>query len=143
RVSYNGGNGGIEARPNAEQVAAMRGHHIAATNVQVQHQDAARDDRTQWASVNHGRPTVAATPKPGAFRQPGVVAARNAPVNTPATAAHPATAPNQPNPNAERRNNNNNVPRPPEHENNAATPHTNNPPAANNRAPEATPRAVP
>ena len=85
RVSYNGGHGGINARPNAAQEAALRERHIAPTSVQTQHEQMARTDRSQWASVNHGRPEVAATPKPTAFHGAGVVTAKNAPVtNNPA-----------------------------------------------------------
>ena len=111
RVSYNGGTGGINARPNAEQEAAARDRHVAATETQTQHAEAARADRNQLASVNHGQPRVAATPRPGAFREAGVAAARNAPENV------PATRPN--NANAERTANN--VPRPPARESNNAT----------------------
>src|SRR5580704_12334418 len=93
RVSYNGGNGGINARPTANQEAAMRGRHVEATNLQVQHEQAARQDHAMLATVNHGRPAIAATPKPAAVQGAGVVAARNAPVNTAATQPHPANAP--------------------------------------------------
>jgi hypothetical protein len=41
--------------------------------VQAQHEHAARSDRSQFASVNHGRPNVVATPRPGAFNDRGVV----------------------------------------------------------------------
>ena len=47
RVSYNGGNGGINARPNAAQEAALRGRHIAPTSMQTQHEQLARSDRAQ------------------------------------------------------------------------------------------------
>ena len=36
----------------------------------------ARSDRNQFASVNHGRPAVVATAKPGEFKSPGVVPAK-------------------------------------------------------------------
>src|ERR1039458_2877235 len=67
RVSYNGGNGGISAQPTAVQQAALRERHIAPTSVQTKHEQLARSDRAQLASVNQGRPPVAATPKPAAF----------------------------------------------------------------------------
>ena len=38
RVAYNGGNGGINARPNAAQETALRGRHIAPTTVQTRHE---------------------------------------------------------------------------------------------------------
>ena len=75
RVSYNGGNG-IQARPTPEQIAASRERHIEPTPLQRQHVDLARRDVTLHASQNQGRPPIAATPKPAAFRGPGVVPAR-------------------------------------------------------------------
>ncbi|HXO60969.1 MAG TPA: hypothetical protein VN850_04080 [Candidatus Acidoferrales bacterium] len=78
RVSYNGGNGGVRARETAQEQRAAREQHIQATNVQFQHEHAARSDRSQFASVNHGRPNVVATPKPGAFNDRGVVHANAA-----------------------------------------------------------------
>jgi hypothetical protein len=73
--SFNGGHGGIEARPTREQLDAARERHPALTNDQMQQNRLAREDRKQRASVNHGRPAVAATPKPGAFSGHGFVAA--------------------------------------------------------------------
>jgi WXXGXW repeat (2 copies) len=75
-VSYNGGRGGITARPTAEQEAFAHERHTAPTAVQEQHESAARSDRNQFDSVNHGRPAVAATPKPGEFKGAGVVQAK-------------------------------------------------------------------
>jgi len=73
RVSFNGGRGGISARPTSEQVAAEREHHFAMTSEQNRHFETARTDRTLLASVNHGRPQVAATPRPGEFHGRGAV----------------------------------------------------------------------
>ena len=73
RVAFNGGKGGITARPTAEQETYAHQHHTEATATQRQHEQAARADRNQYASVNHGRPAVAATPKPGQFKGAGVV----------------------------------------------------------------------
>src|ERR1700761_1635835 len=61
RVSYNGGRGGVTARPNAQQEQAMRERHVQATSAQMSHQQAASKNRSQFASVNHGRPSVTAT----------------------------------------------------------------------------------
>ncbi len=93
RVSYNGGRGGVGARPTQQQEAERRARHVEATNTQMQHEQAARQNRELYASVNHGRPAIAATPKPNEFHGNGVVAARNKPVNTPATQPHPNNAP--------------------------------------------------
>jgi len=63
-VSYNGGSGGTTARPTPQEEAAANERHVPATATQVQHEQAARSNRAQLASVNHGQPPVAATPKP-------------------------------------------------------------------------------
>jgi hypothetical protein len=78
RVSYNGGNGGINARPTPEQEAAVRERHIPPVAAQTQHVQAAQANREQRASVNHGRPAIAASPRPGAFNERGAVPAREA-----------------------------------------------------------------
>lgn len=59
RVSFNGP-GGIDARPNAAETAAMRERHRQPTAAQASHLNMARADRAQRASVNHGNPVVAA-----------------------------------------------------------------------------------
>lgn len=81
RVSYNGGNGGTNATPSAEERAAERESHIAATAEQTKHEQTARAKPELHQSVNHGRPPIAATPKPVAFEGPGVVPARAADLN--------------------------------------------------------------
>jgi WXXGXW repeat (2 copies) len=61
RVSFNGGPHGIHARPTAAELSAARTSHVAMTRAQLQHQKSASNNRTMLASVNHGRPDVAAT----------------------------------------------------------------------------------
>jgi len=78
RVSYNGGRGGINARPAHFEETAARERHIEATNMQMHHEHAASSNRAFLASVNHGRPAIAATARPGEFNGRGVVAARSA-----------------------------------------------------------------
>ncbi len=56
RVSYNGGRGGIVARPTAGELAVEHDRHIEATGVQRSHEMAAHNDRAQYVSANHGRP---------------------------------------------------------------------------------------
>jgi hypothetical protein len=56
---------------------AEREHHFEARREQIEHEHAARSDRSQWASVNHGRPAVAASGRPGDFHH-NVIAAREA-----------------------------------------------------------------
>ncbi len=76
-ISYNGGPGGIEARPTPQEEAAEHDRHIPPPAVQVQHEQAARGNPELRASANHGRPPVAATARPADFHQ-GAVPAREA-----------------------------------------------------------------
>lgn len=68
RVSYNGGAGGLHASPRPDEQRAETDRHLAWTDSQNRHQDQARQDRGQFASVNQGRPQVGATPRPSDFR---------------------------------------------------------------------------
>jgi hypothetical protein len=103
RVSFNGGNGGVNARATSQEEAAARAHHIGPVAAQTQQAQAARNDQQLHASYNHGAPPVAATSRAGNFSGSGVVAAHNAATTTtPATRTEnpPAnrsnTPPNQP-----------------------------------------------
>jgi hypothetical protein len=78
-VSFNGGRGGIVARPTALETRYAGEHHWQPTGPQSQHEQMARQNRALLASVNHGRPSIAATSRPGEFSGRGVVGAR--PVN--------------------------------------------------------------
>jgi hypothetical protein len=78
RASYNGGNGGINVRPTPGEEAAARGRHLPPVAVQTQHVQEARNNRELRASVNQGRPAIAATQKPGEFSGRSVVSAREA-----------------------------------------------------------------
>ena len=77
-VSYNGGTGGTTAQPTAAEQAAAHEKHVPPIAAQTEHADAARANREQRASVNHGKPPVAATPKPGALSDRAVVRAKEA-----------------------------------------------------------------
>jgi hypothetical protein len=93
RVSYNGGNGGVNVRATAQEEAAARERHIAPVAVQNQHLQAARGDRELRASENHGKPPIAATARPAAFSGGSVVAAKaggnyNPPANRGGNAAN-------------------------------------------------------
>jgi hypothetical protein len=127
-VSYNGGTGGALARPSPAEMAAAREPHVQPTAMQTQHMQAAQNNRALYASVNHGRPAIAATAKPGEFSGRGVVAAKQAgaPYHPAATTANrqvprPGTSGSSPAQNTGRAavaNNQaarpgNNVPRPP------------------------------
>jgi hypothetical protein len=71
RVSFNGGPGGTTSLPISREMAAARQQHIAMTSEQTQHEQAAGSNRTLLASVNHGRPDVAASVRPGQFNGQG------------------------------------------------------------------------
>jgi hypothetical protein len=74
RVSFNGGNGGITARPTPQQQATARERHIPPVAAQTQQMQAARGDQRLQASVNRGKPYVAATARPGDFKGSAVPA---------------------------------------------------------------------
>ena len=140
RVSYNGGHGGIKHIPMLRRKRPCESGTLLQRRCRLEHEQMARTDRSQWASVNHGRPAVAATPKPTAFHGAGVVTAKNAPVtNNPAVRAPQSNNENRAN---NSRPNNGNVPRPPERAN-AGHPSTeaqrsttaNNVPHPNNAVP--------
>jgi len=73
RVSYNGGRGGINMHPRPEEERAFRERRFSPTNVQAHHEHAAAGNRAFLASVNHGRPEVAATGRPSDFRGHGAM----------------------------------------------------------------------
>jgi hypothetical protein len=93
-ASFNGGNGGTNARPTSQEQAAAHERHIPPIAAQTQHVQAARAKPELRASENHGKPSVAATPKPGAFNDHSVVPAKQAgaPYNHP-PANHAAAQP--------------------------------------------------
>jgi hypothetical protein len=78
RVSYHGGNGGIDRRPTPQEEAVAHERHVPPAPAQTQHAQAARANPQLRASVNQGKPPVAATPKPGAFNDRAVVPAKQA-----------------------------------------------------------------
>jgi WXXGXW repeat (2 copies) len=89
-VSYNGGSGGIEARPTPQEESYANEHHVGPVGAQTQHVQAARSNPELRASANQGKPPIAATAKPGDFKT-GVVTARQAGGEykaPPANAAH-------------------------------------------------------
>ncbi|HET9178657.1 MAG TPA: hypothetical protein VFQ24_09920 [Terriglobia bacterium] len=78
RISYNGGRGGIDARPTTAEISAERSRRSGAVNQQVDQEQFARNDPGQRARENHGRPAVAATARPGEFQGQGAVRASRA-----------------------------------------------------------------
>lgn len=77
-VSFNGGPGGVAARPTREQMAFQRERHIGFTPMQQRQQRMAFADRSLRADRNHGRPPIAATARPAVFHGRGAYAARAA-----------------------------------------------------------------
>ena len=77
-TSFNGGTGGIQARPTRQEESYAHERHEAPLDSQRQHERAAVGNRENLASVNHGRPSIAATARPGDFGHRSVVPARAA-----------------------------------------------------------------
>jgi len=78
RISYNGGNGGVPARPTVQELAVAKGRHLGMTPAQQQHVLAAEQDRALLATVNHAKPPVGAVARPlsASNRPPGFVAVK-------------------------------------------------------------------
>jgi hypothetical protein len=76
RVSFNGGQGGTRARPNAAEQTAARDQHAQPTELQTRHEQVASNNTAMRWSENHGKPSIAATPHPAAFTERGTVGAR-------------------------------------------------------------------
>jgi WXXGXW repeat (2 copies) len=77
-VAFNGGSGGVTARPTERQIAYARETHTPPIAAQTQQREEASKNRALFASTNHGRPTIAASAKPGEFSGKEVIAARAA-----------------------------------------------------------------
>jgi len=89
-TSYNGGNGGVNARANAQEEAAARAHHVGPTAAQMSHQTTASRDHAQFATANGGHPPMAAMARPG--DRAHVVAASGAPAHPNVAAVHAMSA---------------------------------------------------
>jgi hypothetical protein len=99
RTSFNGGPNGIAARPTPQEQAFSRQPHIQPTSVQVQHQQVARQDRSNFVSVNKGLPAHAAVPRPVANvteLQHAAVPAKGAPAMPRVASAAPSAPPSKP-----------------------------------------------
>src|ERR1035437_7177661 len=81
RVSFNGGQGGLQVRARPAELAARHEQHAPPMRAQVQNEHVASTNRAQFANVNHGRPTSMAVSQPLAadrnVRVPAAVQARN------------------------------------------------------------------
>ena len=63
-VSYNGGPGGINHAPTAEENTYSHEPHVAATSFQTQHEVAARSDHGAYFNANHGHPANVVASRP-------------------------------------------------------------------------------
>jgi hypothetical protein len=72
-VSFNGAGGGVLARASSDELAAARDAHVEPTAIQGQHVDLARTNPGLRASMNGGRPAIAATSRPAVFEGKGVI----------------------------------------------------------------------
>ena len=61
RVAFNGGNGGIAARPTQQQEAFAHEQHVGATSLQTAHEHTAASNPQLRYTANHGQPPIAAT----------------------------------------------------------------------------------
>jgi len=92
RTSYNGGPRGIAAHATPQQQAWANERHTAPVAAQLQQRTMASHMQSMRASVNHGMPPIAATPRPGAFNVHGATPAAMAAHETrfaPQTASAP------------------------------------------------------
>jgi hypothetical protein len=98
RISYNGGRGGVSARPTPQEMAVVRDPRSAPVAAHVQHQRQAATNRAQFAAAGRGQPEtlVARTPLQTSYRapapQPPAAALRAAGRNS-----SPLPAPGRPN----------------------------------------------
>jgi len=93
-VAFNGGEGGIQARPTVEEQRYASEPHTPALAAQTEHEHMAMQNHANFASVNHGRPAIAATARPGDFSSHSAIPARSAggEYHAPAMSPHEARA---------------------------------------------------
>jgi hypothetical protein len=107
RVSFNGGQGGLQVRARpTELVAAFREPHAAPMRTQVEIEHTASTNRAAFVTANHGRPAAVVIEKPiAADRDVHPVAPLAPRIQAGRPEAHPNAAPahvNEPARNAER-----------------------------------------
>lgn len=100
-VAFNGGEGGIQARPTAEEERYAHEPHTPPLAAQTEHAHMAMQNRDNFANVNHGRPAIAATARAGDFSSRSAIPARSAGGEYHAPAMSPrearaSAAPNRP-----------------------------------------------
>jgi hypothetical protein len=82
RAAFNGGPGGINRAPSPDEQRFANERHVEPTANQMQHQNAAAMDRSQLASVNHGRPATPAASNVAAYHQVAAQNARTQPISS-------------------------------------------------------------
>lgn len=92
RVSYNGGQGGLQVKPTPEQEQVVAQPHFPPTQAQITHVRTASVDADQFEFTNKGKPPVAAAVHPAELKGPGVVPAKS----VAAAEANPASGQNGP-----------------------------------------------
>ncbi len=78
QTSFNGGKGGIQAQPAAQERAFANEHRIGMTGQQIGHHKLAAKDSTLKFRNNSGKPGIAATSKAGDFSKGHTFAAKAA-----------------------------------------------------------------
>jgi hypothetical protein len=79
-VAFNGP-GGVVREPSPEERQFSNEHHIEPTSNQMQHQNFAAQDRSQLASVNHGRPATPAASNVNAYHSVAQQHAQSQPIS--------------------------------------------------------------
>jgi WXXGXW repeat (2 copies) len=64
RVSYNGGRGGVEARPTPQELAVVRDPRTPPVSAQMQHAREASSNRAQFATAGGGHPAALVATRP-------------------------------------------------------------------------------
>ena len=76
RASFNGGPNGVNVKPTPEELRAEKERHVAPTHDQLDNARAASRNEAAFVSTNKGKPSIAATAKPGQFTGAAVVPAK-------------------------------------------------------------------
>ena len=78
RVSFNGGPNGVDAKPTPAELEAAKDKRLALTADQLHNARVAGRTDSAFVSANKGKPSIAATAKPGEFKGAAIVHARAA-----------------------------------------------------------------
>jgi hypothetical protein len=78
QTSFNGGNGGVNAKPTPQERAFANEHHIGPSQQQHEHRQLAGKNPDLRFAHNAGKPAIAATSKAGDFSKGHTFAAKSA-----------------------------------------------------------------